>query len=142
MPSVSSPAASLPASDASPRTWRLRGAACAVFLLVSLTWVAFGRDERSGWNLMTSPMGGDHDGNSLLCYCFLHGDKPFMKENIPHVAQVGAFCGSIDAFHGAGYRQDFRLLRGLYSFLASLPAPLIGVIPAMLLVNWLSWALC
>jgi hypothetical protein len=120
----------------------LRLTACLVFLVVSLFWVVVGRDERSGWILMTSPTGADHDGNSLLCYSFLHGDEPFMKEDIPHVGQIGAFCGCLDAFRRSEYRQDFRLFRGLYSLLASLVAPFIGVIPSMLLVNWLSWALC
>lgn len=119
-----------------------RQLACALFLMVSLFWAAIGRDSRAGWILMTSPTGADHEGNSLLAYCYLHGENPFMKETIPHVAQIGAFCGSMDAFRMSEYRQNFRLLRGLYSFLAAHIAPLIGVTWAMLLVNWLAWATC
>jgi hypothetical protein len=91
---------------------------------------------------MTSPVGLDHSSNSLLGYCFLFGSEPFMKENIPHVAQVGVFCGSVEAMRVSEYRQDWRALRAGYSLLASLAAPLVGTIEAMLLVNWLSWAIC
>lgn len=119
----------------------LRTTAIAIFLAASAFVTIHGRNERSGWILMTSPEGRDHRFNTLLGYCFLHEGDPFMKENISHAAQVGVFCGAPDALRLSEAREDFRILRPLYSLLASLPAPLLGTIPAMLLINWLSWAL-
>ena len=118
-----------------------RTTAVAIFLAASTFVTIYGRNERSGWILMTSPEGRDHRFNTLLGYCFLHKGNPFMKENISHAAQVGVFCGARDALQLSEAREDFRILRPLYSLLASLPAPLLGTIPAMLLINWLSWAL-
>ncbi len=117
-------------------------AAGLLFLVVSLAVTARGRDERSGWTLMTSPAGHDHRNNTLLGYSWLRDGRPFMKENIPCVSQVGVFAGSLDALSQAEYRDDFRLIRGFYSFAASFLAPLLGILPAMLAVNWLSWAAC
>lgn len=119
-----------------------RCSACLIFLAVSLAVTALGRDQRSGFTLITSPTTRDHGDNSLLGYSFLHGDQPYMKENIAHAAQVGTFSGAWDAMKLSASVEPFRLIRGLYSFLASLFTPLCGVIGAMLLVNWLCWALC
>ena len=116
--------------------------ACAAFLIASLLVTAFGRGERSGWILMTSPTGYDHRANTMLGYCFLHGSEPFMKENIPSVAQVGLFSGSLEAFRSSEFREDFRLLRALYGFLGAVLEPVFGAIGSMLFLNWLAWALC
>jgi hypothetical protein len=120
--------------------WCRRGAVL-VFLITSILMTAVGRGERSGWILMTSPAGEDR-GNSLLGYSFLHGGRPFMKENIPAVAQVGVFSGSLDALRRSEYRDDFRFLRALYGMLGSLLAPFFGVIGGLLAINWVCWALC
>ena len=112
-----------------------------LFLLISLLLTAFARDQRSGFILMTSPIAYEHRANLLLGYSFLHGNQPYMKEDIPSVAQIGLMSGVRDALRLSEFREDWRFIRGIYGFLATLLAPVCGVSGAMLLVNWLSWAL-
>ena len=129
-----------PPSSASPlstrKAARLRAAAVLIFIAVSLANVVLGGGERSGWISLSQPFGADHRAFSLLGYCFLHGGEPFMKENIPHVSQVGLFNGALDDVKQSEYREDFRFIRGLHSFLGSLLTPPLDVISALLVVNW------
>jgi hypothetical protein len=129
-------------TDRVPKKHVWRGALVLFFLAVSLTHVILGRGERSAWVSMTQPGDRFHQTNSLLGYCFLHGDEPFMKENLPHVMQVGLFSGSRDVLALNEFREDFRFLRPLYSYLAALMTPPLAVLAAMLVLNWRSWAVC
>ena len=115
--------------------------ACLLFVSVSIVVTVFGRDQRSGWILMTSPVGALTASNPMLGYSFLHGDDPFMKECIPSVAQIGLFSGSTDAAQGSEFIESFRYLRSLYGLLAALLTPLLGPIYAMLIVNYIGWLL-
>jgi hypothetical protein len=135
------PSAAPRAPQPGGRITRLRLIAVVSFLASSLLSVILGSGERSGFVSMGQPGAWDFS-ESMLGYCYLHGAQPFMKENIPHVTQVGLFHGARKAQDLCEFPQEFRYLRGLYSFLGSLLTPPLDVITALLVVNWLCWAGC
>lgn len=109
-----------------------------LFLGISLPLTAYGRYERAGWLLLTAPGDRTDDEQVILGSAVLHDGRPVMYENWSSVQQVAFFSGLESARRG----QDYFLLRPVYSLLATLAAPLTGVLPALLLVNWLAWACC
>ncbi len=107
---------------------------CAILLFAALALpIAYlGRDEGSGFILMTSPTFG-HGSNSLLGYSWILADKPFHKENVQFLRQVSFFCGVRTAL-------GIYAVRPLYAFVAAHLQPLFGVVGSLLAVNVLCWA--
>jgi hypothetical protein len=68
--------------------------------------------------------------------CWLHGQDPFFFENWPFVEQVAFLSGWRDA------QLDGYCLRPYTAFFATLVTPVVGIVGALLLVNWAAWALC
>jgi hypothetical protein len=75
----------------------------------------------------------------VVGYNYLHGPEPVMLENDLAAAKPVAFFGGVRGAEGA---QNLYLLRAYYGLFATLLAPLCGVSGALVVVNWLAWALC
>jgi hypothetical protein len=108
--------------------------ATVFFLTISLPLVYLSRGERSPYvqTFANFPAGqfGLFGGNYIL------DDGPFFSENELYISQILMFNGSADhvAMNAFG-------VRAMYSFVASLWAPLLGVIGSQQFVNFLGWAL-
>lgn len=98
----------------------------------------FGRNQNSAWILLTAPDGNALYDNSLFGYCHLLGRSPFMKENEPTLHQVAFFSG----VRGQEATLDFYALRCGYTVLATMLTPLMGVLDALAVTNWLVALLC
>jgi hypothetical protein len=90
--------------------------------------------ERSGWILMTQPVEFSHSTNSLLGYSFIRDGSVLHKENYSSFLQVAFFSG-VDV------TPDLYFRRPVYTFIATLFAPVFGVAAGLLLVNGLGWCL-
>ncbi len=103
------------------------------FVVISAALTYYGRNERSGWIKMTAPAESTHATNALLGYTFGMGREPIHIENLPSVEQVIMFSGAPSEF-------SMYSVRAVYTFLAALLAPFVGIIDAFVLVNYLAWA--
>src|SRR5262249_48894068 len=110
--------------------------ASALFCCVTGALAWFGQFDRSGWTEMTRAA-HDHFTNTHLGYCCFYGAKPVMEENIHSDRLIGYFSG----VHGSQAGLTCYAYRGWYSFICTLLAPFVGVMPSMQIVNWLAWAL-
>lgn len=108
-----------------------RLAAALVFVVISLSILAAASGERSGYvrTFVSYPT-----SFGLYGYSFTVNDAPMMAENQFFVDQTLFFAGA-----GSKFTMYFTSIRPLYAFLATLLAPLTGVIGALAGVNWLSW---
>ena len=104
------------------------------FFAVSLPVLVLGGGDRSAYvrTFATYPAGQDHFG--LFGYSYTRGPHAMMAENIHYIDQTLTQ-------NGAGQRLSlyFTSVRPLYAFAASMVAPIVGVIGALGLVNYLSW---
>jgi hypothetical protein len=85
---------------------------------------------------MTFPGDEKFADMSLIGQCFLLGRHPFFYENWPFIEQIAFFSGWKHA-HLDGYA-----LRPYPAFLATWWTAAVGPTAALLIVNWLAWALC
>ncbi|MCC7452092.1 MAG: hypothetical protein IT324_32105 [Anaerolineae bacterium] len=103
------------------------------FVLLSSILTYYAQNEGSGWLKMTSPVEASHRANSLLDYGTTWGVNPIHYENLSSIDQVALFSG-------VSAPPDLYFMRAVYTFVASLIVPLVGVFNACLLVNYLCWA--
>lgn len=113
--------------------WRLAITASVFFVVASTALFVVSRGERSAY-LLTFVSFPTSFG--LYGYSFIAGDEPMMAENTYYLDQTVMFSGA-----GSRLTLYFTSIRPLYAFMASLFAPLTGVIGGLALVNYLSWAL-
>lgn len=111
--------------------------AVAFFLAVSvplfyLNWLA-----GSGFIATTLPYENKHAMNSVIGFTQPFANLLIQLENRPSFDHVTLFAGKTD---GLGF--DFMIKRPLYGFLASFFVPLLGLMGAFCLINYLCWALC
>jgi hypothetical protein len=112
--------------------------ACGVFLTISLSITVYARNQHSGWILASFP-GGYSPNQTILSFTRLCGQDPIMAENeMASVEPVAFFSGLKDAAKD----QNCYIIRAYNGVFATLLAPLVGVWPALVLVNWLAWAVC
>ena len=104
-----------------------------LFAALAGTCVYMGSD-RSGWILMTQPFDEVHSANSLLGYSFIREDQVFHKENLTGFRQVAFFSGFETT-------PDLYFRRPVYTFIAALFAPLLGIGTSLLIVNLAAWAI-
>ena len=120
------------------RTERLRyeWLAALIFLLIALPITYLGRGEQSAYVRTFASFPNSQAGFGLFGYNYILDGAPIMAENPLYISQILMFNGSPDdvTFH-------FTTPRSIYAFLASLWAPLVGVIGSQILLNWLAWAL-
>jgi hypothetical protein len=109
---------------------RLLTAVAVLSLSLVFTW--FGRGERSAYALTAAGV----PGGGLYGYNFTLDGAPLMAENTHYLDQTLMFSGA-----GSRFSMYFTSIRPLYAFLASTGAAVIGVVPALQLVNYLSWLL-
>lgn len=105
------------------------------FIVLSLVVTVVGSGQRSGWVHMTLPLNQYHTGNTLLGYSYVLDGQPIMKENLPTLRQMAFFNAHPEAW------LDFYAYRAGYAFLACLLAPVLGLLGATHLLNWLAWLL-
>lgn len=107
--------------------------AALTFAVVSATLFFAGRNEHSPYILtfVSFPY-----GYGLFGYTFVAGSQPMFAENTYFADQVVMFSGA-----GSRLTMYFTSIRPLYAFVASVVAPLTGVLASLQLVNYLSWAL-
>jgi hypothetical protein len=110
-----------------------------VFLAISLPITFYGRNQRSGWILTSFPGAAAQAHNTLLGYTYLHGAEPVMVENETAGVKPVAFFSGV---RGAESQQNLYIIRAFNGLFAAVLAPLVGVFGALVLVNWLSWAVC
>ena len=111
--------------------WSLMHLALLAVLLGCSLYLGF---ERSGWILITQPVEISHSTNSLLGYSFIRDGSVLHKENYSSFLQVAFFSG-------ADVTPDLYFRRPVYTFIATLLAPLFGVSASLFLVNALGWCL-
>jgi hypothetical protein len=107
-------------------------ATAALFLAASALFWWMGIGERSAYALTSAGM---PDGG-LFGYNFTLSGRPLMAENSYYFDQTLMFSGA-----GSRFTMYFTSIRPLYAFLASTVAVGIGVLPALQLINYLSWML-
>ncbi len=112
---------------------RIAIAAGLVFLAVSLLFFVVGRGERSAYVLTFVSFPASF---GLFGYNYGLGDQPMMAENTFYFDQTLLFSGA-----GSRLTLYFTSIRPLYAFIASLFAPIVGVVGSLALVNYLSWVL-
>jgi hypothetical protein len=115
---------------------KLARAGLVLFLFISAFFTWYGRNQRSGWILSSFPGDPSCEHVALLGYCGLRGEDPFFIENEPFVQQVAFFSG------WTAPQVNLYFLRPYPAFVASWFAPALGTLGALLLVNWLAWAVC
>jgi hypothetical protein len=104
-----------------------------VFLAMSLLITYIGRNERSGWNKIQTPIDRRASLVSLIGWSNLQADAiPLMAEDRPSMHQVIMFSGGQS-------NMDFRFLRAMMGFVAALFAPFLGIVKGLLLANYISW---
>jgi hypothetical protein len=118
----------IPAKFTSPAyVWG--AAAAGVFLSVTIPLTIYGRGERSGWIVVSQ----------IWCTAFgfnyAIGDMPLYMEDVSFLHQVTMFLG-------AAVEHSLYSVRPLYSFIASLIAPVTGMISSFMILNYLVWAAC
>lgn len=94
--------------------------------------LAFGTD-RSAWILITQPIEISHSANSLLGYSWIQQGHAVHKENYSAFFQVALFSGYEVA-------PDLYFRRPVYTFLATLLSPVLGVATSLLALNLVGWA--
>lgn len=109
---------------------RLLTAVAVLGLSLAFAWL--GRGERSAYALTAAGV----PGGGLYGYNFTLDGAPLMAENTHYLDQTLMFSGA-----GSRFSMYFTSIRPLYAFLASTVAPMAGVVPALQLVNYLSWML-
>jgi hypothetical protein len=114
------------------RAHRSLACAGALFLAFSAA-VTLTDGEGAAWILMTSPVERSHRVNSLLGYTVLLGGAPLHKENV-------CSFDLLMLFRGVSAPLDWRAVRSVYPFAASVLFPLASPATALALTVWLSWA--
>jgi hypothetical protein len=119
--------------NATTSSRRIAIGAALIFVAVSVTLFFAGLHEHSPYILtfVSFPY-----GYGLFGYTFVAGSQPLFAENTYFLDQVVMFSGA-----GSRLSMYFTSIRPLYAFLASLLAPLTGVLASLQLLNYLSWAL-
>lgn len=120
------------------RTGRLRHEwlAVLIFVVIALPVTYLGRGEQSAYVRTFASFPSSQAGFGLFGYNYILDATPIMAENPLYISQILMFNGSPGdiAFH-------FTTPRAIYAFLASLGAPLVGVMGSQMVLNWLAWAL-
>lgn len=89
--------------------------------------------ERGYWASVQLPLIADTQPASVLSFTEIVGGYAIHRENLPTMRGVAML-------EGAAVPADFYHVRVLYNYLASLIAPFLGVISALVLLNIACWA--
>src|SRR4051812_33456541 len=109
-----------------------------LFVILAAPAIVFGRWERSGWILMTTPYDRAFALNPLLGWTTLLSGRPFHIENETTLFQDAMFRGA--KLFSLGF-YDKYFFRPVFAFLTSFGTDAFGFIYSAVAVNCACWAI-